>query len=506
MSLSRHLEEFMHRIGAGGLCLLVAGLTAGIAAERLWPLLATFVYGVPVQDLLLLLPPRPLRDGLIGVFAACWLGVPAVAYQVWCFVRAGLYSHEKRLALPVLYVIGGGLVSMPLLAAGVSALVRSADAHATWLDLGVAGLLTATHRWTAALVLVLVWSVGLYRVRRLLAQRAREQYVLHLTEGRPIRRRQTSSAKVGRALLLSGLLCTSLAVALPLQVTAASLAGLCWTLCVLAVWFWIFGRIIVQGRRELGKRAGPFQLGFFGAQMVPYEWTGLWLPFFFGLWLLDSPGSWLGPLLGPAGRVAAAVPGTSVWHALVVAAWAGRLVTGIARWGLDLFIPALRSSVAKSPGDRWQEALGGLVSFGVLASPVLTCRLWWTLLGLAAPHLAPVVRSGLSIRLAILPLLAVIAGGAFLVFRMSSRGLVSTERAALFLVFAISACLPTLVLAGIVVFAGYLTLILVPEILAFLSNLGAGDLWTGMGRAVKEFHRASRELTSTLRHEIGGEG
>ena len=52
----------------------------------------------------------PLKVGLMGGFL---LVLPYVLYQAWAFVAPGLYSHEKKLVLPLvaLAVVGSTLVS-----------------------------------------------------------------------------------------------------------------------------------------------------------------------------------------------------------------------------------------------------------------------------------------------------------------------------------------------------------------------------------------------------------
>jgi sec-independent protein translocase protein TatC len=42
----------------------------------------------------------PLKVGLMAAFL---LALPYVLYQVWAFIAPGLYSHEKRLALPLVF-------------------------------------------------------------------------------------------------------------------------------------------------------------------------------------------------------------------------------------------------------------------------------------------------------------------------------------------------------------------------------------------------------------------
>jgi len=39
----------------------------------------------------------------VGLMAAFMLALPYVLYQIWAFIAPGLYSHEKRLALPLVF-------------------------------------------------------------------------------------------------------------------------------------------------------------------------------------------------------------------------------------------------------------------------------------------------------------------------------------------------------------------------------------------------------------------
>jgi sec-independent protein translocase protein TatC len=78
-----------------------------------WPGLAT------IYDLLALPMMRTLPEGThmiatgvitpflvplkVGLMAAFMLALPYVLYQVWAFIAPGLYSHEKRFALPLVF-------------------------------------------------------------------------------------------------------------------------------------------------------------------------------------------------------------------------------------------------------------------------------------------------------------------------------------------------------------------------------------------------------------------
>src|SRR5690606_12272993 len=71
------------------------------------------IYDAPAQPMLASLPQdtRMIATGVITPFmvpvkvtllAAFLIGLPVVLYQAWAFVAPGLYSHEKRLALPLI--------------------------------------------------------------------------------------------------------------------------------------------------------------------------------------------------------------------------------------------------------------------------------------------------------------------------------------------------------------------------------------------------------------------
>ena len=82
--------------------------------------LLSFWPGLPqIYDLLALPMIRTLPEGThmiatgvitpflvplkVGLMAAFMLALPFVLYQVWAFIAPGLYSHEKRLALPLVF-------------------------------------------------------------------------------------------------------------------------------------------------------------------------------------------------------------------------------------------------------------------------------------------------------------------------------------------------------------------------------------------------------------------
>lgn len=104
-SFLSHLVELRNR-------LIKALLAVGIVFICLFPW-AKELYAQLAQPLLNTLPHggQMIATDVIGVFmvpmkvalmVAFLIALPYVLYQIWAFVAPGLYSHEKRFALPIL--------------------------------------------------------------------------------------------------------------------------------------------------------------------------------------------------------------------------------------------------------------------------------------------------------------------------------------------------------------------------------------------------------------------
>ena len=103
-SFLSHLVELRDRLIRAMLSILVVFLCLFPWAKDLYALLA--------QPLLATLPAggQMIATDVVGVFlvpmkvalmVAFLIALPYVLYQIWAFVAPGLYSHEKRLALPL---------------------------------------------------------------------------------------------------------------------------------------------------------------------------------------------------------------------------------------------------------------------------------------------------------------------------------------------------------------------------------------------------------------------
>jgi sec-independent protein translocase protein TatC len=102
----QHLMELRDRLVKSGLAVLVAGIALG-----LWPG-PSALYDMLAAPLVAHLPEGAhlIATSVISPFlvplkillmAAFLIALPVVLYQVWAFVAPGLYSHEKKLVLPL---------------------------------------------------------------------------------------------------------------------------------------------------------------------------------------------------------------------------------------------------------------------------------------------------------------------------------------------------------------------------------------------------------------------
>jgi sec-independent protein translocase protein TatC len=103
MSFLEHLDELRKRIIWALVALVTGFLIACFFLDQLWD----FVIGPmqrmlpPGQELIYTEPTEALMLYLkIALIAGLLIASPAVMSQVWLFVAPGLYTHEKKLAIP----------------------------------------------------------------------------------------------------------------------------------------------------------------------------------------------------------------------------------------------------------------------------------------------------------------------------------------------------------------------------------------------------------------------
>jgi sec-independent protein translocase protein TatC len=98
-----HLEELRHRLIVCLCAWLAAFLLCYGFAERLFRFVAQPVRAVLPEgsSLVFINATEPFFTYLkIAAFAGLLLALPIILWQIWQFVAPGLYSHEKRFAVP----------------------------------------------------------------------------------------------------------------------------------------------------------------------------------------------------------------------------------------------------------------------------------------------------------------------------------------------------------------------------------------------------------------------
>jgi sec-independent protein translocase protein TatC len=108
--LIEHLVELRSRLIKSCAMVLVVLLALIPFANRLYSLLAEPLVARLPQGAHLIATEvaspfvTPLK---LAFYAALFLGMPMILYQLWAFVSPGLYKHEKRLARPLLVAAMG---------------------------------------------------------------------------------------------------------------------------------------------------------------------------------------------------------------------------------------------------------------------------------------------------------------------------------------------------------------------------------------------------------------
>jgi sec-independent protein translocase protein TatC len=109
MNFWDHLEELRWRLIKSMSAVLVLSIVAYIFADQL---INAVTY--PVDEVFFMGPTEAFAVRIkISLFAGFIVAVPVILYQIWQFVVPGLYSHEVRMAAPVvifssLFFLAGG--------------------------------------------------------------------------------------------------------------------------------------------------------------------------------------------------------------------------------------------------------------------------------------------------------------------------------------------------------------------------------------------------------------
>ena len=107
MPLTSHLEELRKRLMYAAGAWLVAFLACYSVAERIFEELSKPVRAALPEgsSLVFISATEPFFTYLkVAAVAAVLVALPVILWQIWCFVAPGLYSKEKRFAVPFVAV------------------------------------------------------------------------------------------------------------------------------------------------------------------------------------------------------------------------------------------------------------------------------------------------------------------------------------------------------------------------------------------------------------------
>jgi sec-independent protein translocase protein TatC len=125
MSFLDHLEELRRRLIRCVASILILSIVAYFFAEHMIEFLIR-----PVGEVYFMGPTEAFGVRIkISLFAGLIASVPIILYQVWQFIVPGLYDHEVKLVIPVVFfgtlffLIGGTFCFLVVLPVGVQFLV-----------------------------------------------------------------------------------------------------------------------------------------------------------------------------------------------------------------------------------------------------------------------------------------------------------------------------------------------------------------------------------------------
>jgi sec-independent protein translocase protein TatC len=103
MSFLDHLDELRRRLVASALSLAAGTVVAVLFIDRIFEFIMRPLYEkLPAGSKLIYTEPTEafFLKIKIALLAGLVIGAPLIMWQLWLFISPGLYSHEKRFALP----------------------------------------------------------------------------------------------------------------------------------------------------------------------------------------------------------------------------------------------------------------------------------------------------------------------------------------------------------------------------------------------------------------------
>jgi len=106
LPITKHLEELRRRLIIASVSWLVAFIACYSVAERLFSLISEPVRkALPAgNSLVFITATEPFFAYLkVAALAGLLIALPVILWQLWAFIAPGLYSHEKRYAIPFVF-------------------------------------------------------------------------------------------------------------------------------------------------------------------------------------------------------------------------------------------------------------------------------------------------------------------------------------------------------------------------------------------------------------------
>jgi sec-independent protein translocase protein TatC len=104
--LTRHLEELRKSLIIAGISWVVAFLACYAFSEQLFQFISEPVRAALPEgsSLVFINATEPFFTYLkVAALAGLMLSLPVILWQIWLFIAPGLYSHEKKLAIPFVF-------------------------------------------------------------------------------------------------------------------------------------------------------------------------------------------------------------------------------------------------------------------------------------------------------------------------------------------------------------------------------------------------------------------
>jgi len=190
-TLISHLLELRSRLLRAAIAVAIALVPCVIYQNKLFtfmslPIRAKLPKGQTLIAIGVMTPfTTPLK---LAMFAAIFLAMPYILYQVWAFVAPGLYKHEKRFAIPLLassvalFYLGVGFAYKVVFPVMFAAFASSTPDGVSWapdissyLDFAMRMYLAFGLAFEVPIAVVLLVITGLVKLEKLKASRA---YVL----------------------------------------------------------------------------------------------------------------------------------------------------------------------------------------------------------------------------------------------------------------------------------------------------------------------------------------